>query len=129
MPSKPNLVTHLNLRPAQQRLFVGSCLPLTMKLAWEQRARIVPNLLKSPERWPYHDRVLCWIAPQHLENVVRFHDFGGPSFTDLRSADVIARLDVHYCARLADRVIGLRPGWTHPDEQRPAESGNAPDAV
>lgn len=112
MSQKPTVTISPVLQVAQTRQFIASALPLTMKLAWSRRAVVTPLLRNSPERWPYHDRVLAWLAPRHLEGIVRFHDLGGLSLTDLRSAEELARLDVHYCTRLAKAIEGRPPAWT-----------------
>ncbi|MEI7969565.1 MAG: hypothetical protein WCJ69_11300 [Betaproteobacteria bacterium] len=114
---KPTLTTGQKVIASQEHRFCGSSLPLTMKLAWNRRATLSSCLRNSSPRWPYQDRVLCWIAPGHLADVIRFHDSGGPSLPDLRAPQEMAALDAHFCARLIRRIEGLPPAWRPPGSE------------
>jgi hypothetical protein len=112
MSQKHTITIAPTLQVSQTRSFFASALPLTMKLAWSRRAIITPLLRNSHQRWPYHDRVLCWLEPAYLAHVVQFHDLNGSSLIELRSPQALERLDFHYRCRLAKRIEGHNPGWT-----------------
>jgi hypothetical protein len=81
-----------------------------MELATVLKAILLPHLRQSSKRWPYHDRVLAWLAPSLLADICRFHDSNGPTLAGLKSAKAIALLDKDFLSVLAQNVERVRPG-------------------
>jgi len=108
--SRPTISQSPAMQVEQRRRFAASSLPQTMELASVLKAIIVPHLRQSSRRWPYHDRVLAWIAPSLLDHICRFHDFNGPALSELKSEKALKLLDTDFLSELAQNVERIRPG-------------------
>jgi len=91
----------------QQSHYAEFCLPLTMKLAKRNKARILPMLDDDTIRYPFADRVLIWLHPIWKEDIVNFHYFGGLGMDEMfRDAPhKLLKFDKHYRKKLKERLI------------------------
>jgi len=76
-----------------------------MNLAKKARTWINTQLPPIAPSWPYEDRVLLWLVPGLVEDVLPFHEGTGPTMEELLSPQGLRHLDRDLYRNLRVRIL------------------------
>ena len=96
------------LKIQQERSYSESCLPKTIELALQNKAKILSFLGEENKGWPFEDRVLVWLVPSFYSDVHKYHRETGPSMTAIFKPHHIEHFDSDFREKLAMRLAVVR---------------------